>query len=257
MIRRAFTVTEFVATFVLALMVLGLSQAMLGCGGGGGGSRSSSEDNVAKARAGKIVQMMANFSPGNSDYYPGLRRGGNEDKSDMIPHTGQYGVKGKSGFDPAYRIAVLLRHNYIAPEDVLSPGDAAVTAASLKGTNPGEVTAKNFSFAVLELSSGKGRNAEWKVTTSSKAAVVSDRNLGQDADAGAKSVATSPWEGVVAFNDVHVMFEKSPVLANTKYGSQGPEVATDNLFKTDDDGKGADAMMTYKSPNDGGVNQNP
>ena len=39
MIRRAFTVTEFVATFVLALMVLGLSQAMLGCGGGGGGSR--------------------------------------------------------------------------------------------------------------------------------------------------------------------------------------------------------------------------
>ncbi|MEX2212985.1 MAG: hypothetical protein WD768_02585, partial [Phycisphaeraceae bacterium] len=142
----------------------------------------------------------------------------------------------------------------------------SIMPASLTDANaPGEVTAKNYSFAMLELASKKARNAEWYFTTNSLAAVISDRNIGTDADAGARSVAggDKPWQGAVAYNDNHIKFETTHILANLRYGDRNPNVLKDNLFKSGDALRGEsvfpepDALMTYKGNNDGGVNQKP
>ncbi|MEX2212984.1 MAG: hypothetical protein WD768_02580 [Phycisphaeraceae bacterium] len=232
-----------------------------------GTARRNARQMQSSAQVRGIIQGMNNYAPGNNEFYPGFTSKGKEDQTPIAPGEDNYGVKGKTGHDPAYRYALMLRNSYFSPEYTVSPSETnkSITPVSLGGAAPGEVTANNFSFAMLELATGKARNQEWMATTNHKAAVVTDRNLGSDAGRSSGSVHTdgkAAWRGTVGFNDNHVNFETSNVL-DLRYGENNPRVPFDNLFKTGDaperatDAADPDAMMTYKGPSDGGVNQQP
>lgn len=213
-----------------------------------------------------IIQGMVNYAPGNNEWYPGLTSKGKEDQTVLEPSQRSYGVKGKTGYDPAFRVALMIRNSYFTPDYAVSPLETNPDIKPASLSKGGEITASNFSFAMLELSSGKARNVEWASTTNSKAAVVSDRNIGTDAANGARSNAGAGqgWRGSVGFNDNHVMFETTHILRDLQYGQSNAEVPMDNLFISGDRLETpvpadfhADAMMTFKSPSDGGTNQNP
>ena len=239
---RGYTIAELTFTLIVIVLIGAIVVPMLEFGGR---RRGHPRQMQSSTQVRGIIQGLINYSPGNKDRYPGLTADGKEDTTLLKFDATTYGTPSRSGYDPAYRIAILIRNSYFTPEYAISPSEIVQTKvpASLSGTTspiaipPGAITKDTFSFAMLRIDdeAGKGRRDEWSATTNSKAAVISDRNLGPMSGKWARSihdVAGSQWRGTVGFNDNHVNFETDHRLTDTAYAAGG-EVAADNLFADD------------------------
>jgi hypothetical protein len=182
-----------------------------------------------------IHQGMFMFAQSNNTWFPGLDGHGNGNPS------------------VEYRYELLLKGNYFTGDYAISPLEQRTAWTT------GAVTASMYSFSMLELNPGASfdvnqpvpnsspfaRRKEWRDTCNTSAVVISDRNTGKGPLNLAQSVhVTTPgiWRGSVAYNDTHVNFETTSVIANTKYA--GVAHKTDDLF-TASGGGGDDALMIY------------
>lgn len=272
MSNRSFTRADALTACFLTLLVLCLSHVMLGCGDGGDGDKDKDKDKQSGGDGGEmrftsnsermenashirgITRGLILFAQGNGDRYPGLKSDGAEAKAADV--AGGNFTSSKDGYHPQLRYAILLNGGFFTPEDLVAPTDDKTAAT------PGEVTADNYSYAMLMISEqGATRKREWSATTNSQAPVMSDRNLG-GAGGDARSIhdnTAEAWVGHVAYNDSRVEFEKSNMLDNVRFGS-GPELKGDDLFAAgdkmlsfDQDLRGAtgfDAAMCFAKPDD-------
>ncbi|MEQ9460610.1 MAG: hypothetical protein RIG82_06645 [Phycisphaeraceae bacterium] len=193
---------------------------------------------------------MVTFAMGNNERYPGL-----DEQGSIIPGDASiWTVNGSpaSGGHPATRLALLVQGGQISRELLISPADAHTTWPENDETLS-NITTENYSYAMLRLQQNQDAGDaadpeslkdqafgdlpnEWRDTINTEAAVLSDRNLGPDADAGAHSLHSnddSQWHGSVGWNDNHVTFESTHVLP-TKW-TNGQEMIInqtpiDNLF---------------------------
>jgi len=159
----------------------------------------------------------------------------------------------RTGANPSVRLELLLRHDFFTGRYIISPAEQNRTPWD-HGDQP--LTAEQFSYAMSRLTLAEEqtgelhphpRNGEWRDTSNSMAAVLSDRNtpgdseeLGQP-DAVQSIWTTEPgdWRGSVGWNDNHVTFESGPLLSQTQYG-KGRRASDDNLFQS-----AADATLRF------------
>jgi len=144
---------------------------------------------------------------------------------------------------PASRFQILLEGNYITPDDVINPADRD----SQPWNGQGDLTAENFSYAMLEIDNTGERHAEWSETFNPLAVVVSDRNTGIDTDENVSSVwspTAGSWAGSVIYNDNSVSLHTSHIHTHLRYG-QAEMIDEDNLFAKDttDD---SDALLIHE-----------
>ena len=262
--RRAFTVIEFIATIVILAVVLAWVLTLMA-----NLPRRYSFQMQDQTQVRGIIQGMINHSPGNNEWYPGLTAQGQEDTAPLTPELdrplppegipsdarlNRFGTHARGGFDPAYRFAFLIRNQYITPEYLVgtSEQDLSIQPA----TDGTMLDRRHFSFAMLRIDEpNTGRRGEWRSTTNSRAPVVTDRNRAGAGEAPRSnwSPANAEWRGVVGYNDNHVNFETTHVIADTLYERKDGEgfahVKADNLLADDNDTRGRaghDAGMVYQ-----------
>lgn len=258
---RPFTFTDAIASCLLAIVGIALTQSLLGCGGGG--PEVVSDADLAKVRKEKkdkeflarrvpmnatqlrgIHQGMVIFASGNRDYYPGLDSQG-KPRPGLQKTANQFGAGGNDGTFPAHRYAILVSNAFCLPEYMISPFDkgAKTILAGAAGRADVDVTPDNFSYAMLGLANSPGRATEWRGTQNSQAAVVTDRNTGGGAGNSARSIHNSSegWAGHVAWNDNHVTLASSSTLKNSRFGVT--DFTGDDLFGDENGGK--DAAMVF------------
>lgn len=258
--HSAFTLTDMLAAMVLIVIVFVLYMGTCG---------QSSPRRQARGMQNSVHLLgirsgMVSFAQGNKDYYPGLTANGEKATESVAADAGQksYGFATADGTLTAYRFAVLVRGSYFSRDYLKNPAETNdKIIIPVAGQNFADGSA--YSYAMLNISDVKApRVREWKATNNSRAAVVSDRNIGPDATGtGAQSLHTSQgegWRGTVCYNDGHVIFETTDML-KTSYGKSGTVVA-DLLFsdqeKTEGNVANADAAMVFKA-GDSYVNQQP
>lgn len=162
-----------------------------------------------------IHQGLVTYANSNKNWYPGINELG-EDDGIMIEE----------------RYQTLIEDDYFTPEYAISPSETeAITEWDTDAGHP--ITAKNYSFAMLQVPEPEnGRRHEWSQTLNSQAIVVSDRNIGSQANpTSIHADRGEPWRGSVLWNDNHVEFANEDTL-ETKYGS-GELNETDRLFDAD------------------------
>ncbi|MEX0775857.1 MAG: DUF4190 domain-containing protein [Phycisphaeraceae bacterium] len=164
------------------------------------------------------------YAQGNNEYYPGLDSVGNPQNA-SVPE----------------RFEVLMQHNFFTPDYALSPSENDPTMAKYSG---GTVTPSNYSYSMLSLADAGRRREEWKATTNSQAAIVSDRNMGGPTPQRYESIHTSrpgDWRGSVGWNDAHAEFMTSAFMPNTNYGSTTH--TNDDLFSA---ASADDALLVHE-----------
>jgi prepilin-type N-terminal cleavage/methylation domain-containing protein len=237
--KKGFTLIELLVVISIIALLIGILLPALGS------ARRNARQMQSSTQVRGIIQGAINFAPGNNEWYPGLTGKGVADATAVTAAVNtSYGTSTTDGKFPAYRYAVMIRNSYFTPEYAVSPSETvtSITPAGLAAAASSGSVDKNFSFAMLKLLAAETRLAEWKSTTNSKAAVISDRDLAA-AGTAARSIHDeqgSSWRGTVGYNDNHVNFETTNILSNTSYGGKG-EAPTDDLFVgTDALGSGSD-----------------
>ncbi len=208
---RGFTLVDSLVVLVVVMIGIALSMVMMKH------QRRGHRHPHQSSQLRGIHSALVLFSQGNNTYYPGFNTLGRPD--------GDVFVEG--------RFKALLDDNYFTGEYIISPSETK-TALTQMGVMP---TTANYSYAMLNLADESSpRMAEWRDTSNSEAAVVSDRAITNGKDGAIRSVHTKPrkdktqWRGEVAFNDNHVTFEATHDRLDTQYGDQSFE--NDNLFDT-------------------------
>ena len=100
------------------------------------------------------------------------------------------------------------------------------------------IATNQFSYALLRIERPGGRQNEWAATLNSAVAVVFDRNTAEGPNPvsapgnAARSIhGARRWQGSVGYNDGHVVFEPSNLLAEpTIYGNVVNPAGSDDLF---------------------------
>ncbi len=211
--RRAFSLVDVLAVVAFLMLVIAFVLPMLNFN-----SRTARRLPFSSQLRG-IHSAMVLYSQGNNTYYPGFDSQGNR----------------LEDYSTEYRFQMMLDENYFTGEYIISPSETK-TALTKTGIKP---TTANYSYAFLNLSVlDSPRIDEWKEKKvyNDKAVVVSDRAVALNDKGDLKSVHTNPspdggseWRGQVGWNDNHVTFESTHILA-TQYGDQSTKV--DNLFDT-------------------------
>ena len=205
---HAFTFVELLVFLVIIVGMIALLLPALN-----NGRRPRRQDpNSTQVRG--IHTGLVLFSQGNNTYYPGYHVNGNR----------------KEVYSVEIVFQALLEENYFTGEYAISPSETKDIWTE------GKVTAKNYSYAMLNLSDLESpRNHEWRDTSNSESVVISDRAIANGT--GVKSVHTNPskpnmnqWQGSVGFNDNHVTFESSHDNLETNYWDE--IFKEDNLFDT-------------------------
>ncbi len=196
-----------------------------------------------------IIQGCILYAQDNNEYYPGLTSTGGSNIPSVSDPT-LYTVL-PNDQSVANRLAILLNGNFFMPEYMRSPSETTPKNAPALG---GPLTTGNFSYAMLQIS-GTPRDAEWKATTQTLAAVIGDRSLGGNLTttsihvASTTDPATAPndWRGSVGWNDTHTEYMTSALMPNTKYGQTLN--TNDNLFVDENNQPnvtpGANALFIY------------
>lgn len=235
----AFTIIELVVIIaIIAVLIALLLPAMAG-------ARESALRTKSTVNVRSIHMALTTFGQQNNGYYPGVDRFGR-----VIDPLADF----SGGHQPRVRFAILLDHDLVDGEVLISPFDQQRVRAT-----SGPLVPENYSYALLTLMDGGGNEAptrlgEWRGTGNADAATVSDRLLeGTYGDPTTyKSIVTrkrGEWFGSIAWNDEHVTFEPSALLAKTRY-LDWPHNRDDDLFDQRITGN-QDANMTYIDSSDG------
>ena len=221
---KAFTLIELMVVVAIIALLIGillpaLSQAKKSA------RRVQNSTQVRGIHSGMVL-----FSQDNNSYFPGLHPNG-----ELISEA----------YEPRDNFMRLLKSQFFTGEIMLAPTDRKTTWTS------GEVTTRNFSYAMLSIADPAER-IEWQDTTNSQAVVLSDRAIGTGVDDARSIWDKDPgqWEGSVGWNDNHVTFEDSPGGLVTKYGQTQSSAGGDHIFRNNDTGVGpdpnvGDAFMVY------------
>ena len=216
---RAFTLTEMLVNVVILAVLLVLllpAIAMLRRSD----LRMQNNDRVRGILAACIAYAM------HTDDFPGLG------KDETI-----YTTPGSEWHTVNRRFQILIDGQFFTAEYLISPAETSKTPKSQLAATPASAT-DHFSYALLYIKEGQGRQWEWEATLNSRAATVFDRNVpaGSQPDAffgpEARSIHSyRRWCGSVAYNDNHVVFEPNNVLGKpTQYHKVVNPAGTDDLF---------------------------
>jgi hypothetical protein len=182
-----------------------------------------------------IQQACVTYANGSGSYYPGRASNGSEDASQAPGHM-------KHGIRVEQRYYILLEESYFTVDFIKSPQDPSPSTLTFdaRTTDPSAL-ASYHSYAMLQVpgmgdtSSGE-RKTEWGDTVNTDAAVLCDRDTGNDPGNSTQSFhSAGKWTGSVAWNDNHVSWEQTQVngkavLPTSKYG---PEVfLNDEIWST-------------------------
>jgi len=245
--HQAFTLIELLVVIsIIALLIAILLPAL-------GAARRTARRMQNSTQLRGIHQGLVTFANSNKSKFAGLDSKG-QTVADGPRTTGN---SGKGEIIQA-RYWILLNGDYFTPEYAISPSETAnVTEYDPDATDPAPVQwagsggVKHYSYAMLQFAAGgtgvpspfhitvatTRRAAEWEQTLNSQSIVVSDRNIGADANANLQSIHTDEpgeWTGSVLWNDNHVAFENTPLFA-TKYADAG--------LNTDANGNPADHLF--------------
>lgn len=244
---RRFTVVDMAAGFVLFIVIGSVVQSLPGCGLSDARRSAIRMQNTTHVRG--IHSGCIFFAQQNSDYFPGFDGSGAEAIGPLPDGPTEVTTRANSGYDPAYRFALLLRMGMVSPEYLISPaeekGNKVLVAPG------GIVSSANFSYAMLRISdpAAKSRNNQWRATNSSSVPVITDRNIGPGAGGAAVSIHEKKWAGSVCYNDNHAVFEPSNVIQTDFKGVFNKKTFADDLFADDKDVTGQmgnDAAMVYQ-----------
>ncbi len=203
-----------------------------------------------------IVQGLYTYAGGNKEKMPGLNSRGylvrdvDGAHQALMPTT-------KHGGTVEGRFWIMLDANAFYGEYLISPSETKAAWTT------GEVSADNYSYALLNIHSDGGpiaddetrpdqvgRAREWKQSINTQAVLITDRarilggRIGNDYDK-IYSIRTSEdsgrWAGSVGRGDGSAAFENESAL-DTKYGA-GPTIEYDRLFsRHQDPGAQADIL---------------
>lgn len=252
--NTAFTLIELLVVISIIALLIGILLPALGA------ARRTARQMQNSTQVRGIHTGLVLFSQGNNTYYPGKNTIGTNVAALAIYADGEQqsvASTNDTGAYVAFRFRELLEDNYFTGEYAISPSETKDVWAG-SGNN---LTADNFSYALLQITTSGNRDVEWRDTSNSEAVVISDRAI-DNTDTGSgsiKSVHTNPsskdvdeWRGSVGFNDNHVTFEATHDGLNTQYGDSS--ITGDNLFAaTDTDQAGSsdnDAAMAFDLTND-------
>ncbi|MEM9416083.1 MAG: hypothetical protein AAGA29_11510 [Planctomycetota bacterium] len=237
-------VIALIVTGVVALVVIMLLIAILLPALGAARRTAKRMQNSTQLRG--IHQGMVTYANSNRDHFPGLDAMGN-----ILPNGIDTGNSG-DGDTVEARYWILLNNGFITPEYAISPSEVA----PMIEWGAGPVQSMNYSYALLSIDGSPGASPgtgdplvphrwnEWAQSLNTQAVVGGDRNTGTNATSGVQSIHTSQpgeWKGSVLWNDNHVSFESTPVVA-TRYDS-GAMNNQDNLFEAAGD---TDAYLIHQ-----------
>ena len=205
-----------------------------------------------------IVQGLFTYAAGNRERMPGITSKGYL-YSDVDGPNEDFMPDSKHGGTVEGRFWTLLDNNAFTGEYLISPSETKTAWRT------GEVSADNYSFALLNIHSTggplssdrtrpdqRGRAREWKQSVNTQAILIADRaripggRIGDNYDK-IYSIHTDPdngrWAGSVGRGDGSASFENESEL-DTKYG-KGPTIEYDRLFShSQDPGPQADILNT-------------
>lgn len=171
-----------------------------------------------------IHQSMVIYAQSNNSYFPGLD---GENEGQIVNPT------------PEGRLDVILKGQFILASMLVNPQETG-TITPYSPNAP--LAASMHSYALLEIIKGQGRLPEWRDNANSQAILMSDRNIGANANT-AQSVWTSTpgdWKGGTVWGDNHASFEMTVNKFTTRYN--GAIKNNDHLFA--DEG-GSDALLIH------------
>ncbi|MEX0652855.1 MAG: prepilin-type N-terminal cleavage/methylation domain-containing protein [Phycisphaeraceae bacterium] len=230
--RRAFTLIELLVVITIIVVLIAILLPVL----------RSARDAAMRVQNGVHLrtahQAMLAFAQGNEGWFPGFD-GQQFTPWDQIPSTmlGQH-----NGQTVQARFALLIDRRYVPSTYLVSPFDAQGVVWIPNG--PDTFGPGNYSYAALMINDtpdgldpagSDGRRSVWREQMGSDTPVLSDRlEDGSDVNDIATwysihTASRGDWRGHVIWNDNHVSFEPSPVLARTRYGETLNR--DDNLFQ--------------------------
>ncbi|MEX0886121.1 MAG: prepilin-type N-terminal cleavage/methylation domain-containing protein [Phycisphaeraceae bacterium] len=281
--RKGFTLIELLVVISIIALLIGILLPALNA------ARRAARKAQNNTQLRSIHQALVMYSHENNGYFPGRMSNGNLfwSAGNPDPTVSDYITTASNGWFgsyPGFRFALLLHAQYIVPDILVSPAevDSSIRVYGTPISGGGRMTIDGpsgsagspaYSYAALAIyhdarpTGGpppRPRFEEWENSQSDRAPVMSDRVIGTITANDHYSVHTGEdsgrWEGGVVWNDNHVTFHESPIMAQTRM-SDGPRIRNDNIFlrnggssaETQDGDPPNDtqtAFMSFKSVNE-------
>jgi prepilin-type N-terminal cleavage/methylation domain-containing protein len=223
--KKGFTLIELLVVISIIALLIGILLPALGA------ARRNANMMKNSTQTRSIVQAAMTHASQNSDKLPGLRK-----KAPNVVPADEVEYSNLDGENVEARYAIMLEGSVVDAAILLSPGDTRTDSFKI-GTDA-NVLPDHYSYAMLEIEAGGGRNKVWNSgDVSSVNPIVCDRLTEGTTAATYKSYWSSSsqnWIGSVGFGDTHAEFVDSESLADTRFTNATCD--PDDLFKEDTGG---------------------